>query len=173
MTSIVNNTGDSTSAAGRPDLGKLAQLGVIQIGPDGWPLGVAKNVQMKDANGQPMTRSITVRIDGVKTRKEIPVQGGHAHNPDEPIWRVGLTPEKYHNLVLKEAEVQATKGNTSIKVAPDLTPEEAEAYLTWLDTEGIEKPSESVLQPMEDAKKEVIARKIKEAKKTSGKSKKA
>lgn len=164
MSDIVNQTGDSTSAAGRPDFGKLAQLGVIQLGPDGWPVGSAKNPVIGK-------KTITIRVDGVKTRKDIPVQGGHAKSPDNPIWRVGLNPEKYHNKVLKEAEIQATTGNKRIKVAPDLEPEEAEDYLNWLEKQNIETPPSSVLQPMEDAKEEVIAKTIEAAKKTAKKKK--
>ena len=162
MTNITNQTGDATSAAGRPDLGKLAQMGVIRIGADGWPEGSAKNPVIGE-------KTITVRIEGVKTLKKIPINGGHAKNPLFPLWRAGLNPEKYHAIVMKEAEVQAAKGKKNIKVAPDLMPEEAEDYLRWLDEQNIEKPDNSVLQPIEDAKKEVLARKIDEAKKVSKK----
>lgn len=161
MSEIVNQSGETVSAAGRPDFGKLAQMGVITLGPDGWPVGSAKNPVIG-------TRTIRIRVDGVKTNKDIPIQGGHAKNVDFPIWRAGLNPEKYHAMVMREAEIQATTGNRKMKVAPDLEPLEAEDYLNWLDEQNIEQPSSSVLQPIEDAKEEVLAKTIAKNKKAAG-----
>lgn len=162
MSELLNQTGETISAAGRPDFGKLAASGlVINLGADGSPVGAAKNPVIGE-------RTIKVRVDGQKVQKKIPVQGGHAKNVDNPTWRAGLTPEKYHGMVMKEAELQATTGNKRIKVAPDLQPEEAEAYLKWLDEQNIDLPESSVLQPMEDAKEEVLAKAIEKNKKTAG-----
>lgn len=160
MTNIVNQTGDTTSAAGRPDFGKLAQLGVITLGPDGWPVGSAKTPVIG-------SREITVRVEGVKVRKTIPIQGGHAKSPDNPIWRAGLNPEKYHAKVMREAEMKSI--GKIVEIAPELEPAEAADYLDWLEKKGVRAPDTSVLQHMEDAKEEVIAKTIAKNKKVAKK----
>lgn len=162
MTSIMNSTGDSTSAAGRPDFGKLAQLGVITLGADGWPVGSAKTPAIG-------SKEITVRVEGVKMRKSIPVMGGHAVSPDNPIWRAGLNPQKYHEKVIREAELKSV--GKIVNIAPELQPAEAEDYLRWLENKGISAPETSVIQNMETAKEEALAKTIIKNKKAASRSK--
>ena len=160
MSNILNQQGDATSAAGRPDFQKLIQLGVIQMGPDGWPVGNAKNPVVGE-------KTIIVRVEGVKVKTKIPVNGGHAKNVDNTVWRAGLTPEKYHAKILKEAEIRSITGK-KVKAAPELQVEEAQDYLRWLEEQKIEAPEESVVQSIEEAKSETIAETIVKTKKIAG-----
>lgn len=163
MTSILNETGESTSAAGRPDFQKLIQAGVVQLGPDGWPLGSAKNPVVGETIKY-------MRVEGVKVARKIPINSGHAKNPDFPAWRAGLNPEKYHAKVLKEAEIKAATGK-KVRFAPELQAEEAQDYIRWLEEQNIEAPEESVVKNIEEAKDEAIAETLVRAKRIAGEKK--
>lgn len=107
---IENSQTNVKTKAGRPNHAKLAEEGRL-------PKPIAKNGTVFDPNPNPK-----VEIQGKQ------VSRGYAREADG-IWRVGLSPESYHEMV-QLSEKRKTMGK-DWDFLPELYEAEIESYNRW------------------------------------------
>lgn len=145
---------------GKPDLKKLAKAGRIKLTPTG------------DVEGQATNKVIHIDKKPIKVQdvvvgyKEIPTYGGHA-TLEGSVWRVALSPTKYHLKVLKDNRRKESVGAQNFRPsAPELdfeSPEynEYEEYKAFLKETGVEVSTDEAFyaskKPKAKTKKDEVA----------------
>jgi len=114
---------------GQPNLAKLLEhtehhpKGRVEIGSDG---------KIKGNKGKVIGYEERIVEDelGNKKKIKIPVQGGHV-TEEGSVWRISLSPARYHSKVLGDEERKALTG-TIDRTAPTLEVDEAKEYAAFV-----------------------------------------
>jgi len=151
----MSQTGDlEVVAAGRPDIQKLIRAGALK------PMDIDPETGFRKqptAKFDLVNKRVKDRETGKTEMRQIRDYRGHVENPDCPGWRIGLTPEKYWEMLLMEADghLRGRKG----AFAPELTDTEVTSFEEWLSKKFVEDEAMTD-RDTEDMPKHPVVRKV-------------